>query len=333
MKIGIVTPAPPDSRYGNRITALRWASLLRQLGHRVSVSEKYDDQPYDLLIALHARRSRPSIVKFRRYHAEAPLIVALTGTDLYHDIQTSLPAQQSLELADRIVVLQPKAIESLRPDLRSKARAIYQSVENPRILSGAEARRTTLSKPEHKEQSGSLQVCVVGHLRAVKDPFRAAMAARRLPSTSKIRVLQVGGAMSPAMADRARKEMLVNQRYEWLGEQSRFQVRRILKKSRLCVLSSRMEGGANVLSEAIVASLPVLASRIDGNVGILGADYPGYFEVGDSKQLAQLLTRAETSPHYLAELRLQVKKLAFLFSPAREQKAWAELVGELCGEL
>ena len=170
---------------------------------------------------------------------------------------------------------------------------------------------------------------MIGHLRAVKDPFRTAMAARLLPDSSRVRVLQVGGAMTAAMANRARKEMSVNKRYQWLGEQPRSRVRRILEKSSLCVLSSRMEGGANVLSEAIAASVPILASRIDGNVGILGADYPGYFDVGDTRQLARLLNRAETSPEYLAELRGWVESLAFIADPVREEQAWSELLAEL----
>jgi putative glycosyltransferase (TIGR04348 family) len=317
MRIGIVTPAPPDSRYGNRITALRWAKILRRLCNRVSILQTYDGKPYDLLVALHARRSHSSIVSFRRHNPEAPVIVALTGTDLYHDIRTNHLARKSLQIATRIVLLQPKALEELRPSLRDKTRVIYQSVE---------------SKPERRERlSGNFDVCVIGHLRTVKDPFRAAMAARSLPPSSKVRVLQVGGAMTEAMAVRAREEMRVNQRYEWLGEQPRSRVRRILAKSRLCVLSSRMEGGANVLSEAVVNSVPILASRIDGNVGILGADYPGYFAVGDTKQLAQLLTRAETCSEYLVELEARVNNLAPLFSPLREEQAWSDLICELSG--
>ena len=332
MRIGIVTPAPPDSRYGNRITALRWAKILRRLGNRVSILQAYDGEPYDLLVALHARRSHSSIVSFRRHNPEAPVIVALTGTDLYRDIRTNHLARKSLEIATRIVVLQPKAIEELRPSLQDKTRVIYQSVEGTRDPASGRAAKTTTRKPERRERfSGNFDVCVIGHLRAVKDPFRAAMAARLLPPSSRIRVLQVGGALTEAMAARARKEMRVNQRYEWLGEQPRSRVRRILAKSRLCVLSSRMEGGANVLSEAIVASVPILASRIDGNVGILGADYPGYFAVGDTKQLAQLLTRAETCSEYLVELEARVNNLAPLFSPLREEQAWTDLICELSG--
>lgn len=327
MRIAIVTPAPPNSRYGNRITALRWAKILRQLGNRVPILETLDGKSYDLLVALHARKSHPSIINFRRQNPAAPIIVALTGTDLYRDIRTNNLARESLEIAARIVVLQPAAIEELEPGLREKTRVIYQSVDGQRAQKGS-SRKSTKTKPGKikPRNGGSFDVCVIGHLRAVKDPFRTAMAARLLPDSSRMRVVQLGGAMTAGMASRARKEMIANKRYQWLGEQTRSRVRRILSSSSLFVLSSRMEGGANVLSEAIVASVPILASRIDGNVGILGSDYPGYFDVGSTQELAQLLTRVETTPEYLAELRDRVKSLSVLFTPAREQKAWSDLI-------
>jgi nicotinic acid mononucleotide adenylyltransferase len=155
MRIGIVTPAPPDSRSGNRITALRWAKILRRLGNRVSISQSYDDESYDLLVALHARRSHASIIKFRRQNPEAPIIVALTGTDLYRDLQKNHLAQKSLEIANRIVVLQPKAIEELRPSLRNKARVIYQSVEDPPASTSTIGRPTeiTVNEPDLNIQS------------------------------------------------------------------------------------------------------------------------------------------------------------------------------------
>src|SRR6267143_1186350 len=201
MRIGIVTPAPPNSRSGNRITALRWAKILRRVGNRVSILQAYQDKYYDLLIALHARRSYPSIIKFRRQNPRAQIIVSLTGTDLYRDLRRNLKAQKSLEIANGIVVLQPKAIEELPPAWRAKARVIYQSVE---ALPGR-ASKTKANKANLNERSnGSFDVCVIGHLRAVKDPFRAALAARSLPCSSRIRILQMGGAMTDAMAVRAR---------------------------------------------------------------------------------------------------------------------------------
>ena len=328
-----MTPAPRNSRYGNRITALRWARILRNLGNRVSILETYDGRSYDLLVALHARKSHRSIVRFQRHHPTSPVIVALTGTDLYRDIRTNDLARESLNLATRIVVLQPKAIEALQPNLRGKARVIYQSVEDRQKLRRTNGDTSPRRKVSSREvRSGqNFNVCVIGHLRFVKDPFRTAMAARLLPCSSGIRVLQIGGAMTDAMAAKAREEMRINHRYEWLGERSQTHVSRVLANSKVCVISSRIEGGANALSEAITASVPILASRIDGNVGILGGDYPGYFDVGHTEELAQLLRRVETSPEYLAQLRERVKSLASLFTPAREQEAWSNLNNELFG--
>lgn len=329
MKIAIVTPAPPDSRYGNRITALRWARILRRLGNHVSILQTYDGKSHDLLIALHARKSHPSIVSFGQHNPSAPIVVALTGTDLYRDIRTNHRAQESLDMASRIIVLQTKAIEELSPRWRKQTRVIYQSVEHKQEPTGTRSSSAKRINKTEARTNGNFDVCVIGHLRAVKDPFRTAMASRSLPDSSRLRVLQIGGAMSAAMAKRAHREMDTNERYRWLDEQPQSRVRSILSKSSLCVLSSRIEGGANVLSEAIEASVPILASRVDGNVGILGRYYPGYFEVGNTTQLARLLSRAETSAAYLAELKAWSKSLAVLVDPSREEQAWSDLINEL----
>jgi glycosyltransferase involved in cell wall biosynthesis len=177
----------------------------------------------------------------------------------------------------------------------------------------------------------SFDVCVVGHLRPVKDPFRAAMAARLLPESSKIRVIHLGAALSETEATRARRKMKSNPRYQWRGEVSSSEVANVLSTSKLFVISSRIEGGANALGEAIVAGLPVLASRIPGLVGILGDDYPGYFKVGDSRELARLMFRCERDPQFLEELKARCKDLRGLFDPAIEQAAWATLLDELFG--
>jgi putative glycosyltransferase (TIGR04348 family) len=324
MRIGIVTPAPPGSQYGNRVTALRWARLLKALGHRVQIRQEYSGESFDLLIALHAKYSHPSIIRFHQEHPERPLIVALTGTDLYRDLHQDHQAQESLELATRMVVLQPKALEEVRPEFRDKVRVIYQSVSGKSIRAGSSRKR--------KSATGAAQtfdVCIIGHLRPVKDPFRAAQAARLLPPSSHIRIMHIGFAMTKEMEDGARAEMRVNQRYRWLGEQPKWRAHRLLASSDLCILSSLMEGGANVLSEALVANVPVLASRIAGTVGILGEDYPGYFAVGNTQELARLMARAETELTFRKQLLRWCQKLAPEFMPAREQAAWEELLSEL----
>jgi putative glycosyltransferase (TIGR04348 family) len=315
MQIQMICPAPAGSLYGNRITAVRWARILRELGHRLTISREYAGEPCDLLLALHAYRSADAVLRFRAGFPERPAIIALTGTDVYRDIHRKRKARKALELADRLVLLQPLAREQLAPHLRAKARVIYQSSEK----TGGR-----ISSPRD-----SFDVCVLGHLRWVKDPFRAALASRMLPKLSRVSVLHAGKAMEPEMAERARAEERRNPRYRWLGELPRARARQLIAQSRLLVLSSRMEGGANVISEAVVDGVPVLASSIPGSVGLLGKDYPGYFPVGDTEALARLLARAESDRGFYAALRTRCARLAPMFAPARERRAWRELIREL----
>jgi putative glycosyltransferase (TIGR04348 family) len=244
-----------------------------------------------------------------------PLVVALTGTDLYNDIRTSAEAQQALEWATRLVVLQPKGVEELTTSLQHKTRVIYQSAARPnRQLAKS---RTTFD------------ICVLGHLRPVKDPFRAATAARFLPRESRCRVVHVGKALSDNMAERAQAEAAGNPRYRWLGELPRWRALQVLGRSHVLVLSSVMEGGANVISEALVASVPVLASHIAGSIGLLGEDYPGYFPVADTLALTRLLSRVETDKAFYNELTVRGMQRAALFHPDREREAWKQLLEEL----
>ena len=315
MKIVIVTPAPTGSRKGNRVSALRWARLLRELRLRVAIKQEYRDESCDLLIALHARRSSESIQRFRLIHPERPLILMLTGTDLYGDIRTDESAQKSLELASRLVVLQPLGMDELPKHLRGKTRVVYQS---------------TVAPPNHSApRTDAFEVCVLGHLRPVKDPFRAALASRLLPESSRLRVLHLGAALSPEMGRQARREMAANARYRWLGDLPRWRALRILSRCRLLVQSSLLEGGANTISEAIVAGVPVVSSRISGSVGLLGEDYPGYYPVGDTRALSAVLYRAETDARFYHSLRSRCRKLASRFAPARERAALARLLREL----
>jgi|SRR5579863_669265 len=317
MLIRMVCPAPAGSLHGNRVTAVRWARILKDLGHRVAIAGDFDKERCDLLIALHARRSAGAILRFRACHADKPLVVALTGTDLYKDLPRSEMARHSLEVADRIVTLQPLAIEELEPALRGKVRVIYQSAERA-------------PRPARRPRE-FFDVCVVGHLRPVKDPFRTAFAARRLPSSSRVRVWHAGVAMEDAMARKARAEEARNPRYRWLGGISRAQARRLIAECRLLVLSSRMEGGANVISEAVVDGTPVIASRIPGSIGLLGKDYPGYFPVGETKALADLLARAEAERAFYNELVRHCARLVPLFRPSEERARWRNLLREISG--
>jgi putative glycosyltransferase (TIGR04348 family) len=310
VNILIVTPASKGSRSGNRVTALRWAKMLRELGHAVRIKNDLDGRA-DVLIALHAKRSASAVRNFEG----GRVVVALTGTDLYRDLPKVVAAQRSLDTADAIIALQAKALDRLRPRWRDKTFVVLQSVTTPP------------SKPAPRTRT--FDVCVVGHLRDVKDPMRPAYAARTLPSASRIAVLQVGRAMSPRYERLANSEMARNNRYQWLGERPRWQTRRIIGRSQLLVLPSLMEGGAHVIAEALVAGTPVLASAIDGSIGQLGDGYPGYFDVRDTAGLSALMLRAEREPRFYASLARWCKRLAPKFSPAHERRALRRLIDQL----
>lgn len=316
MKIVLITPEGPTSRTGNRVAASRWARILRRLGHRVRMASDYDGRPADLMVAVHAWRSAAAVERFKKKYPERPVILQLSGTDIYHyllsDPATTL---RSMKLADRLVALNDLAWRVVPKGLRARLCVIHQSAE-------------PLPRPRRPSRRAVI-VAVIGHLRDVKDPLRAAAAARLLPADSRVRIEQVGRAYTPQWADRARAEMAANPRYVWRDDVPAASVRRLLARSHAMVISSLNEGGANVISEAAVAGVPVLASRMDGNVGLLGTGYPGYFPVGDTAALARLLQRIEREPHFARRLSAALECRAPLFRPAREIAAWRRLLASL----
>jgi len=290
MRIALITPARPGTRSGNRHTALRWAAFLRAAGHRVSVSTEWNGEPADAMLALHARRSHASIKAF-----PGPVILALTGTDVYHDIHRSPEARQSLALADHFIVLQRKAADEL-PSKR-KVHVVVQS-------SSTRLRH----RPARK-----FRVCVIGHLRAVKDPLLTLRALRHV--AQDLEVIQLGELLEKDL-----KPKTSDRRYRWLGSVPHGRALKWLASSHVMVISSRMEGGANVVCEALRIGVPILASRISGNVGLLGAAYAGYFEPGDERGLASLIEKA-MDPTFYRKLKRQVARLRATVAPRSEARA------------
>lgn len=170
---------------------------------------------------------------------------------------------------------------------------------------------------------------MVAHLRAVKDPLLAARAAARLPSTSRVRVTHLGGTLEAELERAARAEAARNPRYRWLGARPRRETLRRIASSHLLALTSRSEGGASVVAEALMADTPIVATRMEGALGQLGADYPGYFEVGDEAGLAALLERAEHDAHFYGQLQSACALRRAEFEPARERERWRALLSEL----
>lgn len=315
MHIILVTPAPPRSRAGNRATASRWAQILRSLGHRVEVTTSFSGQNADLMIALHAWRSAESIQHFSDAFPERPLIVAITGTDAYRFIHTDPELTlQSIHLADHLVGLHDLIGNTLPQNQRHKLSVIRQSAEPI-------GRREPYKRFFH--------VSVMGHLRDEKDPLRPAIAVRDLPDSSRIRIHQYGKAHTPEYAEMAQSEMKINPRYTWHGEIPHHKVRQVYRRTQLLALPSRMEGGANVISEAVVAGVPVIASDIEGSIGLLGDDYDGYYPVEDENALKDLLLRAESDTDYYTKLEQACIARQPLFTPEKETSGWRELLNKI----
>lgn len=308
-----MTPALADANNGNWQTARRWGRMLAG-AYRVRLAASWDGGDEAVMVALHARRSAASISRWRSLRPVAPLIVVLTGTDLYRDIADDASAQASLQMADLLVVLNQKGPLSLPQALRNKARVVLQSC----------AARQTLSKTRQH-----LRALMVGHLRPEKSPQTFFDAARLLQDRSDILLDHIGAALDPVLGLQAAALMAENPRYRWLGSQPHSATRRRIQAAHLLVHPSRMEGGAHVVIESVRSGTPVLASRIDGNVGLLGEDYDGYFPMDDASALATLLQRLSDEPAMLFHLQQQCHERAPLFDPAQESANLHALIGEL----
>ncbi|WP_138441390.1 selenoneine biosynthesis selenosugar synthase SenB [Marinobacter alexandrii] len=310
MQITLITPAPPGSKAGNRATAERWASLLGNAGHQVNVVTEYDGAPCDLFIALHAWRSHDAIQTFRKCWPETPLILALTGTDIYrHQQEYPLPTRASMAAADVLIGLHALVSEDIPEEFAGKLLTLYQSANE---IPPATNKAIT---------SETFDVCVIGHLREEKDSLRAAMAVRLLTAESRVRILNAGKPHNAQWQALVEQQMAENPRFQWLGELDKPNTQNLMAQCQLMVMSSVMEGGANVVSEACRAGLPIIASDIPGNRGLLGKDYQGYYRARDDAALARLLQKAESDPEFLKRLKGQVSERASLFTPENEQRS------------
>lgn len=325
MQIRLVIPTPPASYSGNQATADRWAHILGRLGHRVQIAHPdspWSEPPPDVVIALHARKSEPAVWAARQHRPPVPVVLALTGTDLYPDLDSAGVNQQVLQAAAALVVLQARGLDQLPAQIRNRAYVIYQSA-------------TTMQRPGPDAgagrwtRSGHFDVAMLAHLRPVKDPGVVWRAVRLLPNSSRVMVWHAGTQLDSDLASTAREQTATNPRYTWLGELSHDAALELLASCRLLVHPSVHEGGANVVSEALTAGIPIVATRIPGTEGILGPDYPGYFPTGDARSLADLLTHAENDPAYLSALQCAGAGGHDLVTADQEEHAWQQLLADL----
>ena len=311
-RIALVTPALAKANNGNWQTAKRWSAFLSK-HYRVQMMIEWDGSPADCMIALHARRSAASIESFAK--SARPIALVLTGTDLYRDIQTDDLAKQSLRLATRLVTLQDAGMSVLPAEYQSKASTIYQSAKSLRHL---------------KPRASTFDCVMVGHLRDEKDPLTAIQAVMKT-QIPRLRLRVIGDTNKAEVGLAAFKMSQTDPRIQWIGPLPNTSARREIRRAQLLIIPSIMEGGANVIIEAITSGTQVLASRINGSIGMLGADYQGYFTVGDTAALATLLERCNSDPSFMDRLNQQCAARAALFDPAIEEAAVLALAQSLIG--
>ena len=307
--ICIISPGLAAANNGNWQTAKRWQQML-SADYHVEIMLRWDGKPYDAMLALHARRSADSIGQWAVKFPDKLIVLALTGTDLYRDIAVDPLAQQSLKLAHRLVVLQDMGPKSLPAEFQSKCQVIFQSTP----------RRQPVLKTTHK-----LRALMVGHLRSEKSPETYFAAARALAQRSDIVLDHIGAPLDADLGEQARQLASEVPTYRYLGEQTHAATRARIARAHVLVHPSRMEGGAHVVMEAVMSGTPVLASRIDGNVGMLGADYAGYFDCGAADQLVTVLIECREGQNQpsskLAKLARQCSFREKLFEPLAEQSS------------
>ena len=312
----IVTPALRAANNGNWKTAWRWQRHLAATFNARIVAAWPDARAAEdrIMLALHARRSAASIAAWSAAHPGRGLAVTLTGTDLYRDIQSDAAARRSLQLAQVLITLQEKAPAALPAEVRAKARVIFQST----------SARQTLDKSNRH-----LRAVMVGHLREEKSPQTLFAAARLLRDRHDIRIDHIGAGLDAELAEAARATMAAAPAYRWLGGLPHEATRRRIQRAHVLIHASRMEGGAHVIMEAVASGTPVLAARVDGNVGMLGDDYIGYYPWNDAPALAALLLRCREDAGFLPRLLAQCRLRAPLFEAATERAALINVVDDL----
>lgn len=334
MDIILVTAAPPGSEFGSETTAIRWETNLQNLGHRVEVTyaygkgrETYAKPSNDLMIAIGARECDDAITAFKEEDDSRPVVVALNGNDVYLGLDRWPEVAKNMEIADRLVVFEPRAVDELPRKYRDRTHVIYQAVELPER--GIEAIPEPPLREERQSQRDRFEVCVANHIEEHKDPLRTALAARLLNEESKIFITHIGRVLDPRWETHVRRESQNNPRYDWLGEVPWSRCLQFIKRADLVSVSSTIESGGNVQSEAIVLGTPLIASRIPGNVGILGEEYPGLFDPKDEEELARMLGSAESDSRFYNDLLRHGTELKSNFSMEKERESWKKLFQSL----
>lgn len=311
----IHSPYPRQRSQGNAVSVRRMAAMLASGGLAVAVHER-GDAPVraKCLIALNARKSAAEIFDFHRRQPECPVVALLTGTDVNHPdmLDAGSATRGALGLCDAIVSLHDGFSHRIPESLLEKTTVIHPSVVLP---PGA------CHRPEEP-----WSVVVAGNFRAEKNPALMLEAVRRMSDTGvHFHAFGLGGDYQAELEQTA----AAYPRFHFHGVREHGEVLEKMQTSRVLLNTSTEEGGANAICEAIAIGLPVIATRIAGNTGMLGSGYEGLFPSENAGALVEILRRAEADPHCYRTLKSQVAARSPLFNHEREADQWLDLIRRL----
>ncbi|BDS06869.1 glycosyl transferase [Oceaniferula spumae] len=311
----IHSPYPRQRSQGNAVTAKRMTALLREGGLDVKIHER-GDAPLaaKCLIALNARKSATEIFDFHQRQPESPIIALLTGTDVNHpDMETETSETRiALELCTAIVSLHDGFSHRIPSHLLEKTEVIYPSVQLPQSI--------------RHHATAPIDIVIAGNFRSEKNPSLLMEAARALADTPMHFHAYGQGGDYQAELEKTAAEC---PNFHFHGVQDHDVVLANMQTAHALLNTSTEEGGANAICEAVVIGLPVIASKIAGNKGMLGEDYGGLFPSESTTALTEILTRSIDDPDFYQSLKSQITTRAPLFSYRREADQWTALVRRL----
>ena len=311
----IHSPYPRQKSQGNAVTALRMKNLLAEGGLSVAIHER-GDSPIEAkcLIALNARKSAAEIFAFQERQSASVVVALLTGTDVNHPEMEDPCSDtiKALHQSDVIVSLHGGFSHRIPDELLGKTTVIYPSVRIPDTV-----RHFPTSERE---------VVIAGNFRDEKNPNLLIQAVGELVGESITFHAYGDGGSYQELLEKTADDY---DDFKLHGVQDHEVLLTKMQSASVLLNTSIEEGGANAICEAVAIGLPVVASKIDGNIGMLGQDYAGFFTSGDVGELAKLLRRIFAEKELYELLKQQVSKRAELFSYEREAAEWVALVQKI----
>ncbi len=312
----IHSPFPQETGQGNSVTAERMQLIMRSAGIGAHIETvTYQGGDAKCLVALNAWRSAGVVAEFDRRHNDRQIVVLVTGSDINHPEMgdENSDTRVTMERADALVTLHDADLKALPENLQHKSICIYPSVSLPTGI-------------KHREPlEDRMDVVMAGNIRAVKNPQLAVEVGALLPSDSPIFINSYGDASDQLATEMTHASAEVKH-FNWCGKLDHATLIEKMVRAQLLLNTSTIEGGANAICEAVTMGLPVIASDIRGNVGMLGEDYLGLFPNGDAQAAVGLLQRCVTELSFYQELKKQVAQRAPLFDFATESSAWLDLI-------